>query len=96
MTKQNNKPSASKREALFRLILLNDENNFFHYVQEALVKIIGCTSSRAFELTFRAHYFGSTVIKIETLEEAMKHRDKLKNFGLNVEIENLDDTIEVA
>ncbi len=69
------------------LCLHNDSVNSFDYVVDALMEVCEHTSDQAEQCACITHYKGKSELKVGSLEDLLKMRDKLENQGLIVSVE---------
>ncbi|MEX0894901.1 MAG: ATP-dependent Clp protease adaptor ClpS [Balneolaceae bacterium] len=70
----------------WRLILYNDEEHTFEEVINQLIKALGCSVSKAEELTWKVHSDGKAVVFEGTFEECLKINSVLQEIELITEI----------
>ena len=71
----------------YAVILYNDDYHSMDYVVEALVKSVpDLTVEEAVGVMFEAHNTGSAVVIVCLLEQAELYRDRIRGYGLGVDI----------
>jgi ATP-dependent Clp protease adaptor protein ClpS len=70
-----------RRERLYHVILLNDEDHTYDYVIEMLGKVFGFGESRAFRHAVEVDTRGTTILITCELEKAELKRDQIHAFG---------------
>lgn len=73
-------------ETPWRLILYNDEEHTFDEVINQLVKALGCSISRAEELTWKVHSEGKAIVYEGSFEECLRINGVLQEIELITEI----------
>ncbi len=69
------------------VILYNDDYHSMDYVVEALVKSVpDLIVEEAVGIMFEAHNTGSAVVIVCLLEQAELYRDRIRGYGLGVDI----------
>lgn len=71
----------SRKEGLYHVILLNDEDHTYDYVIEMLMDIFGLTETRAYSHAVEVDNRGTTVLLTCRLEKAELKRDQIHAFG---------------
>ncbi|MEX0994776.1 MAG: ATP-dependent Clp protease adaptor ClpS [Balneolaceae bacterium] len=75
-----------EEETPWRLILYNDEEHSFEEVINQLIKALGCSVSKAEELTWKVHNDGKAVVYEGTFEECLRINSVLQEIELITEI----------
>ena len=70
-----------KRQPLYNVILLDDDDHTYEYVIGMLRKLFACTTERAYELACEVDQTGCVVLDTTTLERAELKRDQIHAFG---------------
>lgn len=70
----------------WRLILYNDESHTFEEVASQLIKALGCSTSRAEEITWKVHNDGKATVYEGTFEECLRINSILQEIELITEI----------
>ena len=71
----------------YAVILYNDDYHSMDYVVEALVKSVpDLIVEEAVGVMFEAHNSGSAVVIVCLLEQAELYRDRIRGYGLGVDI----------
>jgi ATP-dependent Clp protease adaptor protein ClpS len=70
----------------WRLILYDDDVHTFDEVIDQLIKALGCTLSRAEELTLKVHNEGKALVFEGSFEECLKINSVLQEIQLITEI----------
>ena len=71
----------------YAVILYNDDYHSMDYVVEALVKSVpDLIVEEAVGIMFEAHNTGSAVVIVCLLEQAELYRDRIRGYGLGVDI----------
>ena len=71
----------------YAVILYNDDYHSMDYVVEALVKSVpDLIVEEAVGIMFEAHNSGSAVVIVCLLEQAELYRDRIRGYGLGVDI----------
>ena len=71
----------------YEVILYNDDYHSMDYVVEALVKSVpDLIVEEAVGVMFEAHNTGSAVVIVCLLEQAELYRDRIRGYGLGVDI----------
>lgn len=73
-------------ETPWRLILYDDDIHTFDEVINQLIKALGCTVSRAEELTLQVHNEGKAIVYEGSFEECLKINSVLQEIQLVTEI----------
>jgi len=76
----------SDEDTPWRLVLYNDEIHTFDEVINQLIKALGCSFSKAEELTFKVHNDGKAVVHEGTFEECFQINSVLQEIQLVTEI----------
>ena len=71
----------TRRQPLYNVIILNDEEHTFLYVIELLIKLFGHPLSTAQELTLRVHQTGRAIVYTTHREKAELKRDQVLAYG---------------
>lgn len=79
-TKPAKKPKR-KRQPLYAIILHNDDLNTFEFVMGVLQKVFHYDQPKAYQLTFRAHVSGRSVVWSGMLEVAELKADQIRSCG---------------
>ena len=81
--------SISKSEILppFRVLLHNDDHNYFRHVEATLMKVFGWTHPEARKVTLEAHEKGVALCGMWSFEVAELYRDQLRSYRLCSTIE---------
>lgn len=79
----------SKSEILppFKVLLHNDDINYFQHVEATLMKVFGWTSPVARAITIEAHTTGVAACGVWPFEVAEFYRDQLRSYRLTSTIE---------
>jgi ATP-dependent Clp protease adaptor protein ClpS len=78
---QSAKKSRPKRQPLYAIVLHNDELNTFEFVIGVLQKVLHYDQPKAYQLTFRAHVSGRSVVWTGVLEVAELKADQIRSCG---------------
>jgi len=70
----------------WRLILYDDDIHTFEEVINQLIKALGCSVSKAEELTFKVHDEGKAIVYVGSFEECLKINSVLQEIQLVTEI----------
>jgi ATP-dependent Clp protease adaptor protein ClpS len=70
----------TRRIPPYNVILDNDDHHSFEFVVGVLLKVLGCASEKAFQLTNLAHTSGRAVIWTGTKEVAELKVDQIQTF----------------
>ena len=70
-----------RKEKLYRVIILNDDEHTYEYVIEMLQAVFGFSVATALTHTIEADTTGSSIVISCGLEEAELKRDKIHAFG---------------
>jgi len=70
-----------KKQPPYVVIVHNDEDHTWQYVIEALQRVCGHNSERAFQLTSQVHFHGKAPVWSGPLEVAELKRDQIRGFG---------------
>ena len=73
-------------DAVYKLVLWNDDVNTFDYVIECLIEICGHTLEQAEQCTMLVHYKGKCTVKTGSLELLKPMHEKLISRSLTSEI----------
>lgn len=73
-----------------RLVLYNDDINLYEYVVETLMEVCSHTELQAEQCTFIAHFKGKSVVRVGQLDELTRMMLMLRDKGLQVQIETID------
>ena len=73
--------SLTRKERLYHVIILNDEDHTFEYVIEMLQAVFGLPASAAMARTLEADQTGSSIVHTSGLEEAEQKRDLVHAYG---------------
>jgi len=73
--------SETRKEPLYHLIILNDEDHTIEYVVEMLQAVVGLTGNQALKCTLEADRTGSSIVRTCSLKEAEEKRDKIHAYG---------------
>ena len=79
-TKPAKKPRP-KRQPRYAVILHNDDLNTFEFVMGVLQKVFHYDQPQAYQLTFRAHVSGRSVVWSGVLEVAELKADQIRSCG---------------
>ena len=71
----------SRREKLYHVIILNDDEHTYEYVIEMLQSVFGLSYEAAMAHTLEADQTGSSIVTTCGLEEAELKRDKVHAYG---------------
>ena len=71
----------TKRQPPYAVVLHNDHLNSFEYVIAVLKKVFGYSSAKAFWLTSKAHFLGSSQVWSGALEVAELKADQIRSCG---------------
>lgn len=72
---------------MYKVILHNDDVNSMHHVVGAIKDVFGFEAQKCVSLMLEAHNNGLALCKIEPLEHAEFHREKLQSYSLTATIE---------
>lgn len=75
-----------KEDTPWRLILFDDDIHTFDEVINQLIKALGCSASRAEELTLKVHNEGKATVHEGSFEECLKINTVLQEIQLITEI----------
>ncbi|HMB97305.1 MAG TPA: ATP-dependent Clp protease adaptor ClpS [Balneolaceae bacterium] len=75
-----------KEDTPWRLILYDDDIHTFDEVSNQLIKALGCSVSRAEELTLKVHNEGKATVHEGSFEECLKINTVLQEIQLITEI----------
>lgn len=75
------------KEKSKKLILHNDDHNYFDFVIEALIQICAHTAEQAEQCAMIVHYKGKCDIKEGAFEKLKPMKEALTDRGLNATIE---------
>ena len=70
-----------RREKLYHVIMLNDDEHTYEYVIEMLQKVFGFPYATAVHHTTQADQTGSTILITCELEKAEQKRDQIHAYG---------------
>ena len=70
-----------KKQPLYNVILLDDDDHTYEYVIGMLRKLFGHTTERAYQLASQVDETGLVVLDTTTLERAEFKRDQIHAFG---------------
>lgn len=70
----------------WRLILYDDDIHTFDEVINQLIKALGCSRSKAEELTYKVHFEGKALVFEGSFEECLKINGVLQEIQLITEI----------
>ena len=70
-----------KKQPLYDVILLDDDDHTYEYVIGMLRKLFGHTSENAYELASEVDQTGCVILDTTTLERAELKRDQIHAFG---------------
>jgi ATP-dependent Clp protease adaptor protein ClpS len=70
-----------KKQPLYNVILLDDDDHTYEYVIGMLRKLFGHTAEYAYELASEVDQTGCVVLDTTTLERAELKRDQIHAFG---------------
>ncbi len=70
----------------WRLILYDDDVHTFDEVINQLIKALGCSQSKAEEITYKVHFEGKAIVFEGTFEECLKINSVLQEIQLVTEI----------
>jgi ATP-dependent Clp protease adaptor protein ClpS len=70
-----------RREKLYHVIILNDDDHSFDYVIEMLQKVLGISYAAALTHTVEADATGSSIVRTCGLSEAEQKRDLIHAYG---------------
>jgi ATP-dependent Clp protease adaptor protein ClpS len=73
--------SEARRERLYHVIILNDDEHTYEYVVEMLQTVFGLTVAAAMAITIEADTTGSSIVITCGLEEAERKRDQVHAYG---------------
>lgn len=73
--------SATEKQKLYHIIILNDEEHTIDYVVEMLQAIVRISASAALACTLEADSAGSSIVCTCGLEEAESKRDLIHAYG---------------
>lgn len=88
---ENDEQTEVKPEPPYRVVLYNDNENEYNHVVNTLHRLLPCSLDRAFLLTEKAHSTGRAICKIEGKSAALKHEAALRQEGLDVVAEPMDE-----
>jgi ATP-dependent Clp protease adaptor protein ClpS len=71
----------SRLDALYHVIILNDDEHSYEYVVEMLQSAVGLSYAQAMARTVEADTSGSSIVSTCSLEEAEKKRDRIHTYG---------------
>ena len=71
----------ARREKLYHVIILNDDEHSYEYVVEMLQKVFGISHAAAIGHTTEADTTGSSIVWTCGLEEAEQKRDGVHAYG---------------
>src|ERR1700752_4195434 len=71
----------NRKEKLYHVIILNDDEHTYDYVIEMLQTVFGFSMPTALEHTIEADTTGSSIVLSCGLEEAEMKRDRVHAFG---------------
>jgi len=71
----------TRRQPLYNVIILNDEEHSFLYVTELLMKLFGHPLGASQELTLRIHQTGRAIVYTTHREKAELKRDQVLAYG---------------
>jgi ATP-dependent Clp protease adaptor protein ClpS len=71
----------TRRQPPYHVVILNDEEHSFDYVEELLVKLFGHPLATAMELTWRIHTTGRAIVYTTHKEKAELKRDQVLAYG---------------
>ncbi len=74
-------------EALYHVVLLNDDDHTYDYVVEMLVKIFRITEVRAFRHAVEVDTEGRTIVFTGPVAEAERKRDQIHAYGADPRLE---------
>lgn len=75
-----------KLDTPWRLILYDDDVHTFEEVITQLIKALGCSQSKAEEITYKVHFEGKAIVFEGTFEECLKINSVLQEIQLVTEI----------
>jgi ATP-dependent Clp protease adaptor protein ClpS len=70
-----------RKEKLYHVIILNDDEHTYDYVIEMLQAVFGFSMATALQHTIEADTTGSSIVLSCGLEEAEMKRDRIHAFG---------------
>ena len=71
----------TRREKLYHVIILNDDEHSYEYVIEMLQSVFGISNAAAIAHTIEADTTGSSIVMTGALEEAERKRDGVHAYG---------------
>ena len=71
----------TKREKLYHVIILNDDEHTYEYVVEMLQSVFAFSVATAMAHTIEADTTGSSIVMTCGLEEAERKRDQVHAYG---------------
>ena len=71
----------TRREKLYHVIILNDDEHSYEYVVEMLQNVFGLSNAAAIGHTIEADTTGSSIVLTCGLEEAERKRDAVHAYG---------------
>ena len=71
----------SRLEALYHVIILNDDEHSYEYVVEMLQSAVGLSYAQAMARTVEADTQGSSVVSTCSLEDAENKKNRIHSFG---------------
>jgi ATP-dependent Clp protease adaptor protein ClpS len=77
---KSDEKTRTRRVPPFNVILENDDHHSFEFVVDVLIKSLGYSQERAFQLTNQAHTSGRAVIWTGTKEVAELKVDQIRSF----------------
>lgn len=73
--------ASTRKEPLYHVIILNDEDHTIEYVVEMLQAVVGLAANQALKCTLEADRTGSSIVRTCALKEAEEKRDKIHAYG---------------
>ena len=80
-TTQADNATDARREKLYHVIILNDDEHTYEYVVEMLQRVFGFSEATAIAHTVEADTAGSSIVLTCGLEEAERKRDQVHAYG---------------
>jgi len=74
----NSKP---RRQPPYHVVLWNDDDHTFHYVQLMMRRLFGHTTEQGHDIAGTVHTRGRAIVLTTTLEHAELKRDQIHAFG---------------
>jgi len=71
----------TRRQPLYHVVLLDDNEHTYEYVIEMLAKLFGYSTERGYQLAREVDTTGRAIVETTTLERAELKRDQIRSYG---------------